>query len=49
MPSRSEGWGGLFKVEQYRLTKERFAGIYKEPLRGTLNRPPRRFAPSPPY
>ena len=24
--------------------KERFAGIHKEPLRGTLNRPPRRFA-----
>jgi hypothetical protein len=29
MPSRSEGWGGLFKDEQYRLIKERFAGIYK--------------------
>ena len=41
MPSRSEGWGGakrepdrakhkqLFKDEQYRLNKERFAGIYK--------------------
>ena len=27
MPSRSEDWGGLFKVEQYRLIKERFAGI----------------------
>jgi hypothetical protein len=21
MPSRSEGWGGLFKVEQYRLIR----------------------------
>src|SRR5947207_12116811 len=41
MPSRSEGWGGLFEDEQYRLNKERFAGICKEPLRGTLNRPPR--------
>ena len=29
MPSRNEGWGGLFKDEQYRLIKERFAGIYK--------------------
>ena len=41
MPSRSEGWGGakrepdrakhkqLFKDEQYRLNKERFANIYK--------------------
>jgi hypothetical protein len=28
MPSRSEGWGGLFKGEQYRLNKERFASIY---------------------
>jgi hypothetical protein len=27
MPSHSEGWGGLFKVEQYRLIKERFASI----------------------
>src|SRR5689334_12177200 len=27
MPSRSEGWGGLFNDEQYRLIKERFAGI----------------------
>jgi len=25
MPSRSEGWGGLFKDEQYRLITERFA------------------------
>ena len=48
MPSRSEGWGGLFKDEQYRLIKERFASIYNEPLRGTLNRPPRvRFAQPP--
>jgi hypothetical protein len=29
MPSHSEGWGGLIKVEQYRLIKERFASIYK--------------------
>ena len=29
MPSCSEGRGGLFKDEQYRLIKERFAGIYK--------------------
>jgi hypothetical protein len=29
MPSHSEGWGGLFKVEQYRLIKERFASIYR--------------------
>jgi hypothetical protein len=37
MPSRSEGWGGLFKDDQYRLIKVRFASLYKEPLRGTLN------------
>ena len=29
MPSHSEGWGGLFKDEQYRLKKERFASIHK--------------------
>src|SRR5215831_17830396 len=29
MPARSEGWGGLFKDEQYRLIKERSAGICK--------------------
>jgi len=28
MPPRSEVWGGLFKDEQYRLVKERFADIY---------------------
>src|SRR5262249_2758810 len=28
MPSRSEGWGGLFKDEQYRLIK-RFASIIR--------------------
>jgi len=26
--------------EAHRLNKERFAGIYREPLRGSLNRPP---------
>ena len=25
----SEGWGGLFKDEQYRFNKERFASVYK--------------------
>jgi hypothetical protein len=31
MPLRSEGegWGGLFKDEQCRLNKERFASVYK--------------------
>jgi hypothetical protein len=29
MPSRSEGWGGLFKDGRYRLNKERFASIYR--------------------
>ena len=29
MLSHSEGWGGLFKDEQYRLIKERSAGICK--------------------
>jgi hypothetical protein len=29
MLSRSEGWGGLFKDEQYRLDKEHFASIIR--------------------
>ena len=33
MPSRSEGWGGLFKDDQYRLIKVRFANIARSALR----------------
>jgi len=59
MPSRSEGWGGLFKDEQYRLNQT--AGGEPRPVRvwmiltvvinrycSSLNRPPRlRFAKAP--
>src|SRR5215470_17290853 len=59
MPSRSEGWGGLFKDEQYRLNQT--AGGEPRPVRvwmiltvvinrycSALNRPPRlRFAKAP--
>jgi hypothetical protein len=46
MPSRSEGWGGLFKVEQYRLRKERFATIYKVATRLEQTTPALRACPS---
>src|SRR5215468_8607630 len=46
MPSRSEGWGGLFKDEQYRLIKNssrpsiRWLSIINRYC-SSLNRPPR--------
>jgi hypothetical protein len=47
MPSRSEA-GAVCSKTKVPINKERFASIYKEPLRGFLE-PPRRFAPAPPY
>src|SRR5215475_8353789 len=39
MPARSEA-GAVCSKTRVPMNKERFASIYKEPLRGTLNRPP---------
>jgi hypothetical protein len=48
MPSRSEAGAVCSKTKVPINNKERFAGIYKESLRETLNRPPRlRFAQPP--
>jgi hypothetical protein len=40
MPSRSEA-GAVCSKTKVPINKERFASIYKEPLRGTSNSPPR--------
>jgi hypothetical protein len=46
MPSRSEGWGGLFKVEQYRLIRSASRAFIRSLRSFEQTTPPLRGIPS---